>query len=55
MRIYLASRKDVELQKRRFDSIRKGSTDHETGLRNLVREIRKSMAYRERSSFGNLG
>jgi ATP-dependent Lon protease len=44
------TRRDVELQKRRFDSIRKGSTDHETGLRNLVREIRKSMVYRERSS-----
>jgi len=31
----------------RDDSIqsKKGSTDHEKGLRNLVREIRKSMVY----------
>ena len=36
----------------RDDSIQseKGSTDHEKGLRNLVRGIRNSMVYRERSS-----
>ena len=35
----------------RDDSIQseKGSTDHEKGLRNLVREIRKSMVYSETS------
>ena len=39
---FQASKNDVELQMRRFDSIRKRSTDHEKGLRNLVREIGKN-------------